>query len=57
MVLSGYTLFLILGYTIGESSNDFLIPNSGHFAYFIGSIILFFVGWAIFTIGNSLYQS
>jgi len=57
MVLSGYTLFCILGYSIGDSDYDYFLPNSLHFAYFIGSIILFSVGWAIFIIGNSLYES
>ncbi|MFX1321375.1 MAG: hypothetical protein ACFFAQ_07000 [Promethearchaeota archaeon] len=57
MVLSGYTLFWILGYGIGDRHLIFFLPTSVEFAYFIGSIILFSVGYAIFVIGNSLYES
>jgi len=53
MVISGYTLFWI----VGSSNLHFFLPNSVDIAYFIGSIILLSVGWAIFIIGNSLYQS
>ncbi|MFX1314398.1 MAG: hypothetical protein ACFE9T_00910 [Promethearchaeota archaeon] len=62
MVLSAYTLFCIIAYSISDgdiydSDYNFFLPYSIHFAYFIGSIILFTIGCALFIIGNSLYES